>query len=370
MAALDQRTSTAATAGSGQGAAGSGRRALFGGTVVVLACLTLVGCSSTPSNTEASSQNLNGGISRTVCGRQTQPGSGISTVAVKVSSATGGKLVTVEVCVGGKGPYPFVVDTGSSRSIIDSTLASTLNLKPTKGGNGVPLSGSGCATTGNLVNVPALQMGDVAIAPQAMVTFSLSSWGGQKVDGVLGSDVFGRFGAMKLDLTKRAVTVTGTEGHAPVSNSIVPGNAKANLPADLLDGREPLHVVPIKVVQSKGTIAPYTGMTVATQGPFSFVVDTGAPLSTMDATAAYAAKIANHGTGPPPAGIGCFESASRLLPATLSIGSTSAKLTMLSIHIAGTGRVGVIGYLGLDYLGSSGAVVIDYASGAMAFLAG
>jgi hypothetical protein len=43
---------------------------------------------------------------------------------------------------------------------------------------------------------------------------------------------------------------------------------------------------------------------------------------------------------------------------------------MLSIHIAGTRRVGVIGYLGLDYLGTSGAVVIDYAAGAMAFLAG
>ena len=345
------------------------RRLLLGLIVPVAVCLLLAGCGSSPSKTAGSTQaSSSGSTGTTTCGNPLPPRHAVSNVAVKVLAVTGGSLVTADVCVGGKGPYPFVVDTGTSRSIIDSALASSLNLKHPKGGDTVGLSGSGCDTTGTLVEVPALRMGDVALAPQAMVTSSLSNWAGQNVDGVLGSDVLGRFGAVKLDLNKRTLTVASTEGPATSLNSLVLGNAGAVLPTGLLKGQTPTDVVAVNVVQSKGATAAFVSMTVDKQASNPFVVDTGAPVSTMDKTAAYTAKISNKGSGPAPAGIGCSGTVTKLAPVSVSIGSTSTTLSMLSIHIAGPLRSGVIGYLGLDFLGKAGAVIIDYTTGTMAFL--
>ena len=202
-----------------------------------------------------------------------------------------------------------------------------------------------------------------------MVTSSLSDWAGQSVDGVLGSDVFARFDGMKLDLTSATMTLANnSEGPASSANSLVLGNAGATLPPDLVDGQKPTDVVAMNVVHGIGTIVAYASMTVANQGANPYVVDTGAPVSTMDKTAAYTAKISNKGSGPAPAGIGCSGTATKLEPVSVSIGSTSATLSMLTIHVAGPARSGVIGYLGLDFLGKAGAVIVDYTTGTMAFL--
>jgi hypothetical protein len=331
----------------------------------------LAACSSSPSSSTTSSTPNGSGaappiVSQADCGAKQHPQKGAATIPVTVSSATGGKLVTVAVCAGTSGPYTFVVDTGSPNSIIDSSVASALDLRVA---GSTALGGAGCATTGNFVNVPTLHTGKMVIKPQTMVVTSLKNWSGRSVDGVIGSDVLGRFQAFKLDLGKQTLSVPGPEGLAPVTHGIVIGQAGSAPPPSLVSGT-PVADVPLTVVQGPGTYGVFANMTVAGQSPYSFVVATGAPSSTIDTTAAFTFKLANQGRGAAPAGIGCSGSVTTLAPAPLALGSVSQNLTLRSLHIVGPQRLGIIGFLGLDFLGKTGAVVVDYSGAEMAFLNG
>jgi hypothetical protein len=336
---------------------------------VAVVGVLLAACGSSPSPTAPTSKGAGAAtpiVSQADCGAKAAPQKGVATIPVTVSAATGGKLVTVAVCAGTNGPYTFVVDTGSPKSAIDSSVAAALNLHAA---GSTALGGAGCATTGNFVNVPTLHAGQMVIKPQTMVVASLKDWSGRSVDGVIGSDVLGRFQAFKLDLVNQALTVPGPEGLAPSTHGIVIGQPGSSPPPSLVSGA-PVADVPLTVVTGPGTYGVFANMTVAGQSPYSFVIDTGAPSSTIDTTAGFTLKLSNHGKGPAPAGIGCSGSVTTLAPAPVSIGSVSQNLVLRSTHVVGAQRLGIIGFLGLDFLGKTGAVVIDYAGAEMAFLHG
>jgi hypothetical protein len=291
-------------------------------------------------------------------------------IATSTSSAkaatSGGTLVTVGVCIGKSGPYPFVVDTGSTRSIIASGLASSLHLK--KAGT-VALGGSGCATTGYLVKTPVLHVQAVALAPQQMVRSNLSRWSGKRVDGVLGSDILGRFGAIKLDLTKHTLTFAGAEGPAPVSHALIIGKTGTTPPASLLKG-PPAANVPITIVQSPGSIAAFTNVSVANQGPYPFSVDTGSPTSSVSTTAGLH-LVADNGSDTAPGGVGCKGTVPTLAPTSLAMGSAPpVTLALHAVKIAGPQRAGIVGALGLDALGTYGAIIVDYEGADLALATG
>jgi hypothetical protein len=291
----------------------------------------------------------------------------VANVPVTVTSASGSKLVTVGVCVGKSGPYSFVVDTGSPTSAIDSSLAAKLHLKsaPT-----IPLGGLGCATSGNQVQVPPLRVGDIGLTAQDMVSTSLSNWSGQSVEGVLGSDVFGRFPAIKIDLPHRKLTVLGFEGPAPVANTLLEGKPDTQPPAELLTGTL-IVTAPMTVVHGPGNIRVYTNVTVAGQGPKGFVVDTGSPVTTLSSDLASALHIEPNGSGTPPGGIGCTSDVSTLPTTEVGLGTLSVKLsTLRSMPITGTQRTGIDGGLGLDFMGKHGTVIVDYAAAALALASG
>jgi hypothetical protein len=286
----------------------------------------------------------------------------VATVATKVSS-----LVTVKVCIGKSGPYPFVVDTGSTRSIVAAGLASNLHLK--KVGT-IALGGSGCATTGSLVKTPVLHLKAVAIAPQQVVSANLSHWSGQHVDGVLGSDILGRFGAIKLDLTKHTLTFDGAEGPAPASHALIIGKAGATLPTSLMTAA-PAAQVPLTIVQAPGSIATFTNVSVANQGPYAFLVDTGSPTSSIAAAAGLHLSLADKGTSTAPAGIGCKGTVPTLVPTSVAMGSAPpSTLSLHAVKINGPQRTGIVGALGLDVLGTHGAIVIDYEGANLALASG
>jgi hypothetical protein len=46
-------------------------------------------------------------------------GGGAERIPITVSTVAGQVAELVNVCIGGKGPYPFVVDTGAGESFID-----------------------------------------------------------------------------------------------------------------------------------------------------------------------------------------------------------------------------------------------------------
>ena len=284
--------------------------------------------------------------------------SGVTSVPVTVSDVSGSKLVTVGVCLGTSGPYPFVVDTGSTTSIIDSGLASTLHLKAA---GSATLGGLGCAESGNMVSAPDMSAGHIPLAAQSLVSASLSDWAGQSVDGVLGSDVLGRFGAVKLDLPKATLTVAAPEGPAPTRHELSLGQPGAAPPASLLTTK-PVVTIPMRVAYGPGTIAAYTNVDVAGHGPNAFIVDTGSPTTTLSSTLTSSLHIASSGTSDPPGGVGCASQVSALAPTDVALAETSHTLpTLRSMPINGPQRGGIAGGLGLDFVVTYGTIIIDYA---------
>jgi hypothetical protein len=283
---------------------------------------------------------------------------------MKVAETAEGKLPTVELCIAEHGPYRFVVDTGSSRSIIDSGVSSSLDLGSTGSSGKVALGGSGCAASGKLVHVPGMRAGDVALAPQDMVESTLSDWAGQQVDGVLGSDVLGRFQAVELDLTHQRLTFLGSEGPAPVSHVLFVGKPGASPPPALQAGT-PAVSTPMSIVKAPGSITPFANVSVADKGPYAFVVNTGSPTSSINKTVAFTNHLPQNGNGPTQAGVGCSGSVPILASTPVAIGSAAHPLVLRSVIIDGTQRPGIIGTLGLDYLGAYGSIVVDYGDAAL-----
>lgn len=289
---------------------------------------------------------------------------------VTVMAVPGGRLALARVCIGRAGPFAFVVGTGSPRSAIDAELAARLHLalKAT-----VALGGSGCATAGRLVKVPAMRIGPIAIDGQSMVRSSLTSWSGRRVDGVLGSDVWGRFGALRLDLVGRTLTVATSEGPAPSSHAFVEGKAGVAPPADVALAT-PGFSAPLTVVEAPGSIAPFVQVTVAESGPYAFALDTGSPSSSLSATVGFTLRLPDQGTAGAPGGIGCRGVVPTLVPTQVGITSPGPAATSgtwertLALRATvlpgpsapGPQRSGMVGSLGLDVVGAEGALVVDY----------
>jgi hypothetical protein len=87
---------------------------------IVLAA-TITGCGGSSSAVELPSkgEGCKGAVTN----------GGKTTIPITVGNFDEGKAVFANVCVGGKGPFPFFVDTGSAGSEIDGKLAEKLELK-------------------------------------------------------------------------------------------------------------------------------------------------------------------------------------------------------------------------------------------------
>ena len=124
----------------------------------------------------------------------------------------------VNVCIAGRGPYPFVLDSGVGESIIDRRLATQLQLA--HHGSPSEFGGVGCTGSAQPVSMPLWSVAGVALAPQDVTAATLPDFGGagQPV-GLLGSDVMSRFGAVRLDFTAQTLTLGGPEGPVPPANA-------------------------------------------------------------------------------------------------------------------------------------------------------
>lgn len=119
----------------------------------------------------------------------------------------GGK-VYVDVMVNGRGPYPFVVDTGSPPTVIDSDLAAELGLAVTPAGE-VGGAGEGSTAMSQVSDV-ALEFGGITLKRRAMpgvaINARLSGFSGRPVLGLIGND-FIATRVVELDYGRRVMTV-------------------------------------------------------------------------------------------------------------------------------------------------------------------
>jgi len=90
--------------------------------------------------------------------------------------------MTVDVAVHGIGPYRFLIDTGSQRTVVSTALAGTLGLAKGPQVRVVGIAGSG--------DVATAQVDSIAVGPRAFydLTVPLLERGNIGADGILGTD--------------------------------------------------------------------------------------------------------------------------------------------------------------------------------------
>lgn len=125
-----------------------------------------------------------------------------------VPFAFGNGFVLVEARIDGKGPFPFILDTGG-HAILTPATAKRLGLEPVGAGRGYGAGPGSIATS--YTRVAKLQIGDAEIDNQSFLIIPLSSATTDLGDrppiaGILGLEVFERF-AVTLDFANRQLTL-------------------------------------------------------------------------------------------------------------------------------------------------------------------
>jgi predicted aspartyl protease len=127
-----------------------------------------------------------------------------STVPVVILKAPDGeRLALARVIVHGRA-FPFLIDTGSSKTLVDTALARTLHLKTV--GRPIKVTGVGCSETARKVRLGRWSIGGQKL-PNIVATSSMIAGSGGKAFGLLGSDVLSHFGNIGLDYAHGQLTL-------------------------------------------------------------------------------------------------------------------------------------------------------------------
>jgi aspartyl protease len=113
-------------------------------------------------------------------------------------------LALVPVFIDGRGPFPFALDTGASRSLISPDLADQLGL-PARGSAGMLQGVAGAASAENFA-VAAWRAGTIKLPPSMIASIGARATGAVTSAhgplGLLGSDVLSRYGKIAIDYDK------------------------------------------------------------------------------------------------------------------------------------------------------------------------
>ena len=129
--------------------------------------------------------------------------------------------------------------------------------------------------------------------------------------------------------------------------------------------------VPVVLTHVDGGTAPYVGVCVNGHGPYPFLVDTGAPVSLVDAQLVAALQLPEARPSADTVGIGCVTASQQVTIDRWAMGGVAlAGQTVLTAAVPGFGLQGSpAGVLGSDVLSRFGAVRLDYAHKELTVLA-
>jgi Aspartyl protease len=285
------------------------------------------------------------------------PGSA-TRLPLTVSTVAGQVAESVNVCIEGQGPYPFVLDSGAGESTIDANLATRLHLA--SAGPASQFAGVGCTGTAQPVSVTAWNVEGFALAPQQLTAATLPEIGGKgEPMGLLGSDVLSRFGAIRIDFAAGALVLPGPEG-APLSGiAPVEGPVGPPPPVVLTGGQGT--TVPVVVTPLPGDVSLNVMVRFGTGPKRSFAVDTGSSASVVASSVAHAQSLAGSNLAQRQATV-----CSVITVPLVHSGPWSIPGMPLYPQLIGSTNFGVIsvggleGLLGSDQLNRYGWVVFDY----------
>jgi predicted aspartyl protease len=127
-----------------------------------------------------------------------------ATVPLVILKAKDGEtLALARVVIHGR-VFPFLIDTGSSKTLFDEALARQLHLK--RVGKPINVTGVGCTEPASKVRLNSWSIGGQAL-PSIVATSSVIAGADGKAFGLLGSDVLSHFGAIELDYAHSQLTL-------------------------------------------------------------------------------------------------------------------------------------------------------------------
>jgi predicted aspartyl protease len=265
------------------------------------------------------------------------------------------------VCIDGQGPFHLLVDTGASATALTTSVTARLHLP--NAGAPQQFFGVGRPLDGQPVTVKGWSLGSLQLAPQ--VVYSLKLGLPSRVDGLLGSDVLSRFGAIRLDYDQAQLIVAGSEGPVPSAQE-VQGNVGHQLPAAFAR-YHPQTVLPLTVEEFDGA-AVATAAVVIGPRTLQLEVDSGSDLSAIARSETGDLGLVPEGDGVQVQGIGSSVKAARERVRAWSFGPVHlVPEDLISVDLPNPpGTPGIDGLLGADVLSQFRAVIIDYTDGTLA----
>lgn len=280
---------------------------------------------------------------------------------ITVSTVAGQVAELLNVCIEGKGPYPFVIDTGAGESIIDAHLASTLGLA--NHGQASEFAGVGCTGHAQPVLVPSWSMVGVPLAAQTLTAATLPDFGtkGEPV-GLLGSDVLSRYGAVRIDFSAQTLTLGGPEG--PVAQPTVVHGPRGSAPSAVLTEGQKGITIPVTVVMDPGQTSLNVRLTLGRGRSRFFVVDTGSSQSVVASAIAKQSHLAHTDLAQRQDTVCSVITAPLVRSGPWSIPGVTLRPQLLGeTNFGSISADGTAGLLGSDQLKHFGWVIFDYRGG-------
>ena len=297
----------------------------------------------------------------TGCTGATAQAGGGEKVPLTVSVVAGQVAETADVCIGGQGPFPFVLDSGAGQTTIDAGLAHRLHLAAV----GAPseFAGIGCTGAAQPVSVGGWSLDGVELAPQQLTAATLPQMGGKgEPVGLLGSDVLSRFGGVRIDFDPGALVLPGPEG-APLTGTSPFTGPKGPPPAALLQ-RERGKTVPLTVTPARGDVSLSVAVRFDHGLRRDFVVDTGSSQSVVSSSVTRRQSLATTDLAQRQSTVCSVITVPLVHSGPWSV--PGLELYPQLIGSTGFGSIslsGTVGLLGSDQLRRFGWVILDYGGG-------
>jgi hypothetical protein len=278
-----------------------------------------------------------------------------SVLSARIVHIAEGEVALVSVCIEGAGPFPFLIDSGSSISVVDTQLSQRFQLHQVAGPE--QAAGIGCKATVVPEKLPSWSVGGLALRPQVVVSASLPSLAkGQPLAGVIGSDVLSRFGSIRIDYRTQTIGLGQPESTTPTSNGVLEGPTLTPTPATFL--RSVRVGAELRILIHNGMVETLAPIRFDGSGAQLFVVDTGAAVSSVSPLLARSFRLMATRKSVSLSGFACRLTLAEVRSGRWMLGLAS--LTPRLIAMLPASGATVNGLLGSDVLSQFGAVVIDY----------
>jgi Aspartyl protease len=283
-----------------------------------------------------------------------------SVVPIRVVRAA----LVANVCIGGAGPFPFLVDTGGSTTLVDSSLAGRLHLALVDGPRTV--SSFTCKRQISFAALSRWSVGNTRLLPQTVEVGTVRSPALPDLDGVLGSDTLSSFGAVRIDYREQTLTL-GPQS-APLGSAVAGGSGPPSISTSLTKGTSFASPMPVKVVSER--LRPYQLQLTEVRptvdlsfGPdrFNLTLDTGAGSTVLEPSVVKELRLAPAG-GPSAAyaGLDCPVVVSHYTMGPALLGKVQLPEQTVGSDFIPPGTLGVIGSGSLI---NYSPVLVDYTDG-------